>query len=79
MPPPRTPRPVLARKSNKTPAKLCYGGQLLMENRNALIVDIELTQANGYAERATAPEMVTRLPRRPRRRAGVLTPAVHPS
>jgi IS5 family transposase len=39
-----------------------------MENRNALIVDAELTQADGYAERATAIELLARLPRRVRRR-----------
>lgn len=62
------PEALLARKSNNTPARLCYAGHLLMENRNALIVDIELTQADGYAERATALEMLARLPRRGRRR-----------
>jgi hypothetical protein len=39
-----------------------------MENRNALIVDAELTQADGYAERATALAMLARLPHRARRR-----------
>src|ERR671911_515840 len=37
----------LARKSNATAAKLCYAGHLLMEHRNALLVDIELSEANG--------------------------------
>ena len=58
----------LARKSNATAAKLCYAGHLLMEHRNALIVDIELTEANGYAERDAALEMLGRLPKRARRR-----------
>jgi transposase len=62
------PEALLARKSTGTPARLCYAGHLLMENRNALIVDAELTQADGYAERATAIELLTRLPRRARRR-----------
>jgi transposase len=62
------PEALLARKSAGTPARLCYAGHLLMENRNALIVDAELTQADGYAERATALEMLGRLPRRARRR-----------
>src|SRR5712692_11326436 len=48
----------LARKSNATAAKLCYAGHLLMEHRNALIVDIELTEATGYAERDAALEML---------------------
>ncbi len=62
------PEALLARKSNATAAKLCFAGHFLMEHRNALIVDAELTQADGYAERATAVEMLARLPRRSRRR-----------
>jgi transposase len=58
----------LARKSNATAAKLCYTGHLLMENRNALIIDAELTAATGYAERDCAVEMLARLPARKRRR-----------
>jgi transposase len=58
----------LARKSNATAAKLCYAGHLLMEHRNALLVDIELTEATGYAERDTALEMLRRLPPKKRRR-----------
>ena len=33
-----------------------------MENRNVLSLDAELTTADGYAERATALEMLARLP-----------------
>jgi transposase len=62
------PEALLARKSAGTAARLCYAGHLLMENRNALIVDAELTQADGYAERATALTMLTRLPPRAQRR-----------
>jgi transposase len=62
------PESKLARKSNAAPAKLCYSGHLLMEHRNALIVDAELTTADGYAERATALAMIARLPPRARRR-----------
>jgi transposase len=62
------PEALLARKSNAAPAKLCFAGHFLMEHRNALIVDAELTQADGYAERATAIEMLARLPNRARRR-----------
>jgi transposase len=58
----------LYRKSNNTAATLCFAGHLLMENRNALIVDAELTTADGYAERATALEMLARLPTTARRR-----------
>ena len=39
-----------------------------MEHRNALIVDAELTEATGYAERDTALEMLDRLPPMKRRR-----------
>ncbi len=62
------PQARLARKSNGVAAKLCYAGHLLMENRSALIVDMELTQADGYAEREAALRMLGRLPRRRRRR-----------
>jgi hypothetical protein len=54
----------LARKSNATPAKLGYAGHLLMEHRNALIVDMELTEASGFAERDAALAMLGRLPAR---------------
>lgn len=39
-----------------------------MENRTGLIVDAELTIADGYAERATAIAMLKRLPPMARRR-----------
>lgn len=58
----------LARKSMNTAARLCYMGHLLMENRNALIIDAELGTADGYAERDTATEMLRRLPKTKRRR-----------
>lgn len=62
------PEAPLARKSMNTAARLCYLGHLLMENRNALIIDAELTGATGCAERDTAVEMLSRLPGRQRRR-----------
>ena len=58
----------LYRKSNSTAATLCFAGHLLMENRNALIIDAELGFADGYAERATATQMLARLPKTARRR-----------
>lgn len=58
----------LYRKSNNTAATLCYSGHLLMENRSALIVDADLTAADGYAERATAIKLLGRLPKSSRRR-----------
>jgi IS5 family transposase len=48
----------LYRKSDGQPAKLCYLGHVLMENRNGLIVDTELTQATGWGERAAAEAMI---------------------
>lgn len=62
------PEALLARKSDAAPAKLCYAGHVLMENRSALIVDMELTQADGRAEREAATQMLGRLPARKRRR-----------
>ena len=61
------PQALLFRKGKSQPAKLYYAGHVLMENRNGLVVDMELTQATGFAERDTALRM---LHRRPRRRRG---------
>jgi transposase len=52
----------LYRKSQGQEAKLCFIGHLLMENRNGLIVDTRLTQANGTAEPAAALEMLDDVP-----------------
>lgn len=62
------PEALLARKSDAAPAKLSYAGHVLMEHRNALIVDMELTQADGRAEREAALQMLQRLPKKRRRR-----------
>ena len=56
------------RKSHNTAATLYYSSHLLIEHRCALIVDAELNTADGYAERATALEMIARLPQTARRR-----------
>ncbi len=56
----------LARKGNSQAARLCYAGHSLTENRNGLIVDCELTEANGSCER----EAGLRLLARQRRRSG---------
>src|SRR4051794_25406067 len=48
----------LFRKGAGKEAKLCHMGHVMMENRNALIVDAQLTEANGTAERATALDMI---------------------
>jgi transposase len=49
----------LFRKGSGKEAKLCHMGHVMMENRNALIVDARLTEANGTAERATALDMIS--------------------
>jgi transposase len=51
----------LARKSNGQESKLAYCGNVLIENRNGLVVDTELLQCNGTAERDAALVMAERL------------------
>ena len=50
----------LYKKSPGTGAALCFIGHALMENRSGLIVQGELTQADGRAERKAALDMVHR-------------------
>lgn len=50
----------LYKKSPGTGAMLCFMGHALMENRNGLIVQGDLTQADGHAERNAALDMVHR-------------------
>ena len=52
----------LARKGAGKEAKLSYSGNLLVENRNGLIVDAELLEANGRAERDAALLMLEQVP-----------------
>ena len=52
----------LARKGNGQEAKLSYCGNVMIENRNGLVVDTELLQANGTAERDAALLMMERIP-----------------
>ncbi|MBS2028340.1 MAG: IS5 family transposase [Deltaproteobacteria bacterium] len=52
----------LARKGDGKEAKLSYVGHALMENRNGLLVDLQLTQASGTAERDAAKSMLNGLP-----------------
>lgn len=56
------PDALLARKGNGKEAKLSYNGNLLIENRNGLILTTEVFQANGTAERDAALVMLERLP-----------------
>ena len=55
------PDALLARKSQGKESKLSYSGNLLVENRNGLIVDAELFQANGTAERDAALVMLEQI------------------
>lgn len=50
----------LYRKGNGQSSRLCFMGHVLMENRNALIVDAALTRAGGMAEREAALTMLER-------------------
>ena len=50
----------LYKKSPGTGAMLCFIGHALMENRNGLIVQGDLTQADGHAERKAALDMIHR-------------------
>jgi hypothetical protein len=60
------PESLLAHKWSGKEAKLCYGAQALMENRNGLLVDLKISQATGTAEREAAEKMIKR-----QRRKGV--------
>ena len=43
------PQAQLYTKGSGQTAKLCYLGHLLTENRHGLVLDVELTEASGYA------------------------------
>ena len=61
----------LARKANGREARLCYSGHALSENRNGLIVECELTQASGTAEREVGLRLLARQRGRRRGRLSV--------
>lgn len=48
----------LMRKGRGREARLSYSGHALMENRNGLLMDIRVEEANGYAEREAALQML---------------------
>ncbi len=54
------PESKLWRKGRGREAKLAYMGHALMENRNGLVVDFEVTEASGKAEREAAIAMTDR-------------------
>jgi hypothetical protein len=57
---------LLARKSGGKESKLSYSGNLLVENRNGLIVEADVFQANGTAERDAALVMLEQIRKRSR-------------
>ena len=57
---PHEPQAKLFRKGKAQVAKLYYMGHVLMEHRQGLPVDVEITEANGYAEREAALKMLKR-------------------
>jgi transposase len=50
----------LYKKAPGAAAMLCFMGHTLMENRNGLVVQAELTHADGHGERKAALEMIKR-------------------
>jgi transposase len=53
---------LLARKGTGKEAKLSYSGHVLMENRNGLVVDAQVLQATGTAERDAGLLMAEAIP-----------------
>jgi transposase len=60
------PEAKMARKGRGKEAKLSYSGNLLVENRNGLIMNAMVWEANGTAERDTALVMLEQIPGRQR-------------
>ena len=60
------PESKLFRKGKGKEARLVFMGHVLSENRNGLVVDARLSQANGRAEREAALDMVKAIPGRHR-------------
>lgn len=56
------PDALLAKKGAGKEAKLSYSGHVLMENRNGLVAEVEVLQANGTAERDAALVMIEKRP-----------------
>ena len=52
----------MARKGKGKEAKLSYNGNLLVENRNGLIINTQVFEANGTAERDAALVMLEQIP-----------------
>lgn len=52
------PEAKLYKKSVGAPAKLCYMGHAVSENRHGLVVEVQVSEANGTAERSSGIEMI---------------------
>ena len=52
----------LYRKGPGRPAQLAYQGHVLMENRHGLVVDTDVTPADGFGERDAALRMAEQIP-----------------
>jgi hypothetical protein len=52
------PEALLAKKGKGKEARLAYAGHALMENHNGLLVDFQLSQATGTAERDAVPALI---------------------
>lgn len=52
------PEAKLAKKGPGKEAKLCYSANALMENRNTILIDLQVEPADGFAERRAAIAMV---------------------
>lgn len=60
----------LYKKSKGSESKLSYMGHALMENKNGIVVDARVTEANGTAERDAAMGMAIHLPGEHRKTMG---------
>ncbi|HEY5700559.1 MAG TPA: IS5 family transposase [Gammaproteobacteria bacterium] len=56
------PQARMYRKSLAQPARLCYAGHVLMENRHGLVVEATVNPASGSSEREAALKMLSRIP-----------------
>ncbi len=52
----------MSKKSHESPAILCYHGHILMESRSGLVVGAVVSHADGFAERASALQLLDRVP-----------------
>ena len=57
------PEAKIKRKGRGKEAKLCFEAHVLMENRNGLIAQAQVSQASGTAERNVALKMLSRQPK----------------